>query len=70
MPRRARLRLVSAQLVPTDPGPKPLLSELQRKMLRDLAREIEARADAIPDIEPFDPATDVQPRLPRRRRPR
>jgi hypothetical protein len=46
-----------------------LLTELQRKLLRDLAREIEARADAEPDIEPYAPADDdAQPRPPRRRR--
>jgi hypothetical protein len=69
MPRRARLRLVSSRPASADPGPRPLLTELQRKLLRDLAREIEARADAEPDIEPYAPADDdAQPRPPRRRR--
>jgi hypothetical protein len=67
MPRRPRLRVVASRSAPADlGGPQPLLTGLQRKLLRDLAHEIEARVDAD---EPYDPAgDDAQPQPPRRRR--
>jgi hypothetical protein len=72
MPRRPRkLRLVAnaeSPKLPPDEGARPILSRRQRQALIAYAIAAEARADAIPDIEPFDPADDAQPRPPRRRR--